>query len=110
MKEPAAISRMPNTIQEIALQVVIQFGGSSNEHYLHSFLNETAARRYIRSAAKASYSCIGPFPLLLPGIFELADVAKTTVEWLNLNGFRDTPLTNNLNSALAQFEREYPLN
>jgi hypothetical protein len=101
---------MPNTFQEIELQIVIQCGGSSDEHYLQSFLNEEAARRYIRSAAKASYRCVGPFPLPLPGIFELAAVAKNTVGWLNSNGFRDTPLASNLNSALAQVQREYPLN
>jgi hypothetical protein len=48
--------------------------------------------------------------MLLPGIRELADVANDTIEWLQSNGFRDTPLANNLNSALAQVEREYPLN
>ena len=110
MNESAAIAVMPNTIQEIELQVVIQFGGTSKEQYLHSFLNEAAARRFIRSAAKASYRCLGPFPLLLPGIRELADVAKDTIEWLQSNGFRDTPLANNLNATLAQVEREYPLN
>ena len=109
MNESAAIAVMPTTIQEIELQVVIQFGGTSKEQYLHSFLNEAAARRFIRSADKASYRCLGPFPLLLPGIRELADVASDTIEWLQSNGFRDTPLANNLNSALAQVEREYPL-
>lgn len=110
MKESAAIVVMPNTIQEIELHVVIQVGGSSKEYWLHSFLTEAAAKKYIRSAAKASYRCIGPFPMLLPGIRELADVANDTIEWLQSNGFRDTPLANNLNSALAQVEREYPLN
>jgi hypothetical protein len=110
MKEPAAIVGMPNTIQEIELQVVIQFGGTSKEHHLHSFLNEATARKFIRSAAKASYRCLGPFSLPLPGLLELADVAKNTIEWLDSNGFRDTPLANNLNSALAHVEREYPLN
>ena len=109
MKESAAIAAMPDTIQEIELQVVIQFGGTSKEQYLHSFLNEAAARRFIRSADKASYRCLGPFPLLLPGIRELADVASDTIAWLQSNGFRDTPLANNLNTALAQVEREYPL-
>ena len=110
MEESAAITAMPNTTQEIELQVVIQFGGSSGEQWLHSFLNEPAAMRYIRSAAKASYRCLGPFPMCLPGIRELADVAGDTVGWLESNGFRDTPLVNNLNTALAQVEREYPLN
>ena len=109
MKESAAIAAMPDTIQEIELQVVIQFGGTSKEQYLHSFLNEAAARRFIRNADKASYRCLGPFPLLLSGIRELADVASDTIAWLQSNGFRDTPLANNLNSALAQVEREYPL-
>ena len=109
LKESAAIVVMPNKIQEIELQVVIQFGGTSKEQWLHSFLTEAAAKRFIRSAAKASYRCLGPFPLLLSGIRELADVAKDTIEWFESNGFRDTPLANNLNSALAQVEREYPL-
>ena len=110
VKESAAITVMPNTIQEVELQVVIQFGGTSKEQYLHSFLNEAAAKRFIRSADKASYRCLGPFPLLLSGIREFAGVAKDTIEWLQSNGFRDTPLVNNLNTALAQVEREYPLN
>ncbi len=109
MKESAAIAAMPDTIQEIELHVVIQVGGSSKEYWLHTFLTESAAKKYIRSVAKASYRCIGPFPMLLPGIRELADVAKDTIEWLQTNGFRDTPLANNLNTALAQVEREYPL-
>jgi hypothetical protein len=101
---------MSNTIQEIELQVVIPFGGTSKEHYLHSFLNEATAKKFIRSAAKASCRCLGPFSLPLPGILELADVAKNTIEWLDSNDFRDTPLANNLNSAFAHVEREHPLN
>jgi hypothetical protein len=107
IEKPAAIAGMPETIQEIELQVVIQFGGTGKEQYLHSFLNEAAARKFIRSAADR---CLGPFPLLLPGVRELADAAKETIEWLQSNGFRDAPLTNNLNTALAQVEHEYPLN
>ena len=99
---------MPNTIQDIEIQVVIQFGGTKNEQYLHSFLSEAAAERFIRSADEASYRCLGPFSLLLPAIPQLMDAAKKTVDWLNSNGFRDTQLANNLNSALAEVEREYP--
>lgn len=63
---------MSNTTQEIELHVVIQVGGSSKEYWLHSFLNEAAAEKYIRKAAKASYRCIGPFPMLLPFVSLLA--------------------------------------
>lgn len=110
MEESAAIVVMPNKIHETEIQIVIQFGGASKEQWLHSFLTEAGAKRFIRSAAKASYRCLGPFPLLLSGIRELVDVAGETVGWLESNGFRDTPLVNNLNTALAQVEREYPLN
>ena len=108
-RKSAEITLMPNTIQDVEIQVVIQFGGTKGEQYLHSFLTEAAAEKFIRSADEASYRCLGPFPLLLPGIPQLTDAAKKTVDWLNSNGFRDAPLTNNLNSALAQVEREYPM-
>jgi hypothetical protein len=101
---------MSDTIQEIELYVVIRVGGASKEYWLHSFLTEAAAKKYISRAAQASYRCIGPFPITLPGIRELADVVTDTVEWLQSNGFRDTPLVNKLNTALARVERQYPLN
>jgi len=109
MKESAAIALMPDTIEDVELQIVIQFGGTSKEQYLHSFLNEAAAKRFIRSADKASYRCLGPFPLLLLGIRQLTDAVEKTVEWLDSNGFRNTPLANNLNSALTDVEREFLL-
>ena len=105
----AAITRMPESTPEIELHIVVQFGGSSGEQYLHTFTTESLALKYMRSAGESSYRCLGPFQIALPGIPRLTDAAKKTVEWLNANGFRDTPLANNLNSALAQVEREYPM-
>lgn len=99
---------MRDTVKPIELQLVIQIGGTSSENYLHSFCDKAAANGFIQSAERASYRCLGPFPLILPGVSELADASNKTVDWLNLNGFRDTPLANDLNSALALVERSYP--
>lgn len=105
----AGIALMSKPVQVIELQVVIQFGGTSNEQYLHSFRSEREARKYIRSAEKGGYRCIGPFTLQLPAISELAEAARKTVEWHELNGLRNVPLTNELNSALARVDRELPM-
>ena len=100
---------MPNTIEEVELYVVIQFGGTSKEQYLHSFLTETAAKRFIRSADRASYDCLGPFPLLLPGIRRLSDAAEEMVKWIDASELKDTGPTFNLERALAVVREEFPL-
>lgn len=63
------------------MQVVIQFGGTDGEKYLHSFNDVTVARKYTRSADRAAYRCLGPFTLPLPGVGDLADAAEKVARW-----------------------------
>jgi hypothetical protein len=100
---------MPTTFQEIELQVVIQFGGTSKEQYLHTFSNETAAKKFIRSAERASYRCLGPFPLLLPGLARLSKAAADVIEWIEFKQLKDTGPAFNLTRALAVVREEFPL-
>ena len=107
-RESAVIDCMVNAFQDIELQVVIQFGGTSKEQYLHSFLNKSAARKFIRSADKASYRCLGPFPLLLPGIVRLSKAAEEVIKWIESKKLEDTGPAFNLARALAEVRKEYP--
>ena len=52
--ESAEITRMTNSNHEPVIYAVIQTGGSSDEHYLHSFSEECAAAAYMRSADRKS--------------------------------------------------------
>ena len=61
------------------IQIVIQFGSTREEQYLHSFYDEGEAKRFIRRAGRASYSCIGPFGVALPELGDLACAAKDVV-------------------------------
>ena len=98
---------MPIEKQEIELHVVIQFGGSSGEQYLHAFDNRKAAMKFIRSADAASYSCLGPFPLLLPGILRLSQAAEEVIGWIEAKGMADTGPAFNLARALTSFRQEF---
>ena len=106
--ESAVIDGMPTASQDIELQVVIQFGGTSKEQYLHTFSNETAAKKFIRSADKASYRCLGPFSLPLPGIAGLSKAAADVIEWIESKQLKDTGPAFNLTSALAVVRKEFP--
>jgi len=101
---------MPNTIKDAELHVVVQFGGSSKEQYLHSFTNEEAANDYIRNAADASYRCIGPFTVRVPGVRQLAEASKEILARLDSEGLYATLPAKELATALAELEREFPLN
>lgn len=99
---------MNNETHELELHVVIQFGGSSGEQYLHSFLNEAAAQRFIKSAAKAAYRCLGPFPLVLDGVLDLAGAAKNVTKWANREGVKCEDLSR-LARSLARVKKEFQL-
>ena len=66
VQKSAGILRMKTNQQTPKLFVVIQEGGTSNEHYAHQFDSEEAAKRYIRTAERAAYNCYGPFELSVP--------------------------------------------
>lgn len=70
---------MKSKTREFEIQVVIQFGGTKGEQYLHSFCDEAAAIKFIRSASRAAYRCFGPFPVELPEVRDLAQAAVTVV-------------------------------
>ena len=70
---------MKSETQELEIHVVIQFGGTRDEQYLHSFCSEAAAKKFMRSAGRAAYRCLGPFSVPLPEVSDLACAAKTVV-------------------------------
>lgn len=84
------------------IYAVVQFGGSSGEHYVHSFVEKHDADAYVRETERSSYHCIGPFEIQLPAESNLASVAAKTVQWLNSIGFRDDPHTLELKHATAE--------
>jgi len=95
---------------EPAIYAVIQTGGSTHEHYLHSFSEKRAASAYIRKAKRASYRCIGPFEILLPAEGNLARIAAKTVEWLKREGHRNDEHTLDLERAVLEVQKDLRLN
>ena len=100
---------MPNMIREAELHMVVQFGGSSKEQYLHTFSSEAAARNYIRKADRASYRCLGPFATALPGVRQLADAAERVVAWLEADGLHQVEAVREMTKALVTMRQELPL-
>lgn len=100
---------MPTMIQDAKLQIVIQFGGTSDEYYLHAFANESAANKYIRKANRASYRCLGPLPLALYGVRQLAAAAQDVLTLLEEKGLATLAPAERLTAALAEIERELEL-
>ena len=84
------------------LFIVIQCGGSSREHYHHSFLDEPSALAYIKRANLAAYICLGPFLIPLPEIDDLTESACKTVAWLDKVGYGKNRVTANLKRALSK--------
>lgn len=66
-------------LRDPQILIVIQFGSTREEQYLHSFYNEGEAKRFVRRARRASYRCIGPFGVALPELGDLACAAKAVV-------------------------------
>jgi hypothetical protein len=92
---------MKNERKPLEVFAVIQFGGTRDEQYLHTFLNHRSAAKYIKSASRASYQCLGPFPISLPQASDLIASARRTVRWLKKLGLGKDPQTCELVSALA---------
>ena len=92
--------------RETEIFAVIQFGGTKDEQYLHSFSKKRAATNYMRQAKRASYQCIGPFSILLAAEGNLARVAKETIEWLKQEGLERDQHTLNLERALAEVQND----
>ena len=99
---------MKKETHHLELQVVIQFGGSTGEEYLHSFLNEAVAKRFIKSAARAAYRCLGPFPLVLTGVRDLAGAANNVTKWAKRNGVESEDVSR-LTRSLAKVRKEFQL-
>ncbi len=101
---------MANDQHETAIYVVIQTGGSTHEHYLHSFAEKRAATEYMSKATRASYRCIGPFEILLAAEANLARVAARTVEWLKSEGYQNDEHTRDLERAVFDLKKDLRLN
>ena len=99
---------MNNKAFELELQVVIQFGSSPMEQYIHSFLNEAAAKRFIKSADRAAYRCLGPFPIILYGVRDLSQAAKNLAKWANCEGVKSKEVSR-LAHSLAIVRKKYQL-
>lgn len=100
---------MKNKNYEAEIYAVIQFGGSTDEYYLHSFSEERAAAAYMRKAVRASYRCIGPFEILLPAKGQLARIAAKTVKWLKREGYRNDKHTLDLERAAVEVQNDLRL-
>ena len=107
--ESAGIARMANRNHEANIYAVIQFGGCSHEHYLHSFSEERAALAYMRKAERASYRCIGPFEISLRAEADLARIAAKTVRWLKMQGYRKDEHTIKLGRAIREVKKSLRL-
>lgn len=100
---------MKEESQDVALQIVIQFGGSTGEYYLHSFPNSKFANDYMRKADKASYRCIGPFGLAIPGVRNLSCAAEGVLEWLRRLGLEHEMPAKTLANAIGQLGHDLHL-
>ena len=108
-KESAGIAHMANSNQEPAIYAVIQTGGSTHEHYMHSFSEERAAAAYMKKAKRASYQCIGPFEIPLPAEGNLTRIAARTVEWLKAEGYRNDEHIIDLERAVLEAQKDLRL-
>jgi len=100
---------MPNMIHVAELHVVVQFGGSSKEQYLHTFSNEEAAHNYIRKADRASYRCLGPFAIILSGVRQLADATERVIARLEAEGLHEVEAVMEMTTALVALRLELSL-
>ena len=97
---------MTKSNRETEIFAVIQFGGTRDEQYLHSFSKERDATTYMKRAKRASYQCIGPFSILLTAEGDLVRVVKETIEWLKSEGFERDQHTLDLERALAGVQND----
>lgn len=87
------------------IYAVIQFGGTCNEQYLHSFPDENDAAKYIKEAERASYRCLGPFPISLAAECKLVRRAAKVVRWLKTRGLGKNPHTRDLELAVTDVRK-----
>ena len=80
---------MQSEIQNLTMQIVIQFGGTSREQYLHSFGDKIAAKKFIKSASRSGYRCLGPFSVALPEVTKMVDAAKAVVNSAKRTRFKN---------------------
>jgi hypothetical protein len=99
---------MKNETHDLEIQVVIQFGGTKGEQYLHSFDDEVAAKKFMRSAGRAAYRCLGPFPIALPGVGDLANAAKKVASWAKRERL-ESKHVQELARSLATLRKEFRL-
>ena len=62
-----------NTPTKNRIWIVIQEGGTSREHYCNAYDTEKHAHDFIKSAAEATYNCLGPFEV---GLGDMVKVDK----------------------------------
>jgi hypothetical protein len=97
---------MKTQTHDLEIQVVIQFGGTKGEQYLHSFDDEVAAKKFIRSASRAAYRCLGPFPIALPGVGNLVNAAKKVANWARRGRLKSQHIRE-LARSLATLKKEF---
>ena len=102
----AGIGCMAKRKHESQIFAVIQFGGTQDEQYLHSFSTKRHATEYMKRAQRASYRCFGPFSILLEAEGNLARVVGETIEWLRVQGFESNQHTLDLERALDEVRKD----
>jgi hypothetical protein len=89
-----------------AIFVVLQSGGSSSEHYFHSFDNEGVATRYVENAEAQGYQCIGPERLELGEVANLMIASRKLLIQLQRKGYEELDAVPVLEAALSEIEQK----
>ena len=89
-----------------AIFVVLQTGGSSYEHYFHSFETEDAATRFVEAAEAQSYRCIGPERLELGEFVNLIFASRNVLMELKQKQYEKFNVVTALEEALSDIERK----
>lgn len=87
-----------------AIHVVLQMGGSTAEHYFHSFGKSGDAELFIQSAEAASYECYGPEQINIPELDALILSVRQLLRQLPTDSSCNWPAVNEVKHCLAAVE------
>ena len=90
-----------------AIYIVLQTGGSSAEHYFHSFSREASALDFVKGAAEASYRCVGPERIELSEFENLISSSQKVLTQLKRQNHCDTDAVDELQRALTEVARSF---
>lgn len=90
-----------------AIYIVLQTGGSSAEHYFHSFSREESALNFVIGAVEASYQCVGPARVELPEFENLISSSQKVLTQLKRQNHCDADAVDELQSALTEVARSF---